>query len=72
MTSLDSSRAVQSRVVVTGASGAAVDGIHAVTSTGLAVAERRWRRSALADAAIAAGFALGTGLTARTAIHRTR
>lgn len=45
--------------------GAAVDAIHALTSAGLAVADRRWRRSAVLDAAVASGFALGTGLTAR-------
>ncbi len=45
--------------------GTVVDTIHALTSAGLATADRRWRRSAVIDAAIASGFALGTGLTAR-------
>ena len=45
--------------------GAGVDGIHALTSAGLAAADRRWRRSAVIDAAVASGFAVGTGMTAR-------
>ncbi|MBN9101171.1 MULTISPECIES: hypothetical protein [unclassified Pseudonocardia] len=45
--------------------GASVDGIHALTSAGLAAVDRRWRRSAVLDAAVASGFALGTGFTAR-------
>lgn len=36
--------------------GAVVDGIHVLTSLGMAAASRRWRRLALADAAIAAGL----------------
>lgn len=45
--------------------GAGVDGIHALTSAGLAALDRRWRRSAVIDAAVASGFAVGTGVTAR-------
>jgi len=52
--------------------GAGVDAIHALTSAGLATADRRWRRSAVIDAAVASGFALGTGLTARPPRTRTR
>jgi hypothetical protein len=37
--------------------GAAVDAIHVLTSLGMAAASHRWRRLALADAAIAAGLA---------------
>ncbi|WP_416904334.1 hypothetical protein [Micromonospora echinospora] len=41
--------------------GAAVDGIHAFTALALAAVDRRQRRAALADAAIAAAWAvLGT------------
>ena len=36
--------------------GAVVDGIHVVTSLGMAAASGRWRRLALTDAAIAAGL----------------
>ncbi len=45
--------------------GTGVDAIHALTSAGLAAVDRRWRRSAIIDAAVASGFALGTGLTTR-------
>jgi hypothetical protein len=51
--------------VLTGA--AIVDGIHAGTGVAFAVADRRWRRAALLDAAIAATFCLAT---ARSARHR--
>jgi hypothetical protein len=39
--------------------GAAVDTLHACTGIGVAVLVPRWRRTALADAAIAACFAVG-------------
>jgi hypothetical protein len=45
--------------------GAGVDGIHALTSAGLAAVDRRWRRSAVIDAAVASGFAIGTAVTAK-------
>ncbi|GAA3223728.1 hypothetical protein GCM10017691_11010 [Pseudonocardia petroleophila] len=39
---------------------AAVDGVHAATCLGLAALDRRWRRPALLDAAVAAAFCLAT------------
>jgi hypothetical protein len=39
--------------------GAFVDAAHALTGIGLAAARPRWRRVALADAAIAVSFAVG-------------
>lgn len=36
--------------------GAAVDGLHAATAVALGVADRRWRRAVLADAAVAGAF----------------
>ena len=51
--------------------GAAVDGLHALTAAGLAVLDRRWRRGALTDTAIAASFAVSTALSStRTGRHR--
>jgi hypothetical protein len=47
--------------------GAVVDGIHALTSLGMAAASRRWRRLALTDAAIAAGLCAAGVSTAREA-----
>ena len=47
--------------------GAAVDGIHALTSLGMAAASHRWRRLALTDAAIAAGLATAGAITSRKA-----
>ncbi|MDQ6783184.1 MAG: hypothetical protein M3063_07040 [Actinomycetota bacterium] len=41
--------------------GGAVDLLHAVTAVGFGVADRRWRRPALADAVVASAFA-ATGL----------
>ncbi len=37
---------------------AAVDGVHAASAVGFAVVDRRWRRAALADAAVATAFAV--------------
>jgi len=42
--------------------GVWVDGLHAVSSYGFACVDARWRRAALADAAITTGFA-ATGLS---------
>ncbi|HEY5456182.1 MAG TPA: hypothetical protein VIJ96_12005 [Acidothermaceae bacterium] len=50
--------------------GAAVDTLHACTGIGLAVLVPRWRRTALADAAVAAGFAVGGQLRVRPPGHR--
>ena len=50
--------------------GAAVDTLHACTGIGLAVLVPRWRRPALADAAVAAGFAVGGQLRVRPPRHR--
>lgn len=50
--------------------GAAVDTLHACTGVGLAVLVPRWRRTALADAAVAAGFAVGGQLRVRRPRHR--
>ena len=50
--------------------GAAVDTLHACTGIGFAVLVPRWRRTALADAAVAAGFAVGGQLRVRRARHR--
>jgi hypothetical protein len=47
------------------AGGAVVDVLHSLTGTALASASSRWRRVALADALIAAGFA-ATG----SSVHR--
>ena len=41
-----------------------IDGLHALTATGLAILDPRWRRPAATDAAVAAGF-LGAGLVRR-------
>jgi hypothetical protein len=38
--------------------GIATDGLHAVTALTVGLASRRWRRGALADALVAAGFAV--------------
>jgi hypothetical protein len=46
--------------------GAVADGLHALSGVGLAVADRRWRRAALIDSAIAATFGLAAALTAGT------
>ncbi|MEN3300643.1 hypothetical protein [Pseudonocardia sp.] len=43
---------------------AAVDGVHAATGVAFGAADRRWRRSALLDAAIAAGCCLATARNA--------
>jgi hypothetical protein len=43
---------------------AAVDGVHAATGVAFGAADRRWRRAALLDAAIAAGFCLTTARNA--------
>ena len=50
--------------------GAAVDTLHVCTGIGLAVLVPRWRRTALADAAVAAGFAVGGQLRVRRPRHR--
>lgn len=47
--------------------GAEVDVAHAASMIGLAVFERRYRRAALVDAAIAAAFALAGATAARSA-----
>ena len=47
--------------------GAEVDAAHAASMIGLAVSGPRWRRAALASAAVAAGFATAGGLAARRA-----
>jgi CHASE2 domain-containing sensor protein len=44
--------------------GAAVDGMHALTMLGVAARDRRHRRLALANAAVAAGFAAEGALSA--------
>lgn len=44
--------------------GAAVDGLHAISAMGAAGADRRWRRPALIDGALAGTFA-ATGLLGR-------
>lgn len=44
--------------------GAAVDGLHAISAMGAAGIDRRWRRPALTDAALAGTFA-ATGLLGR-------
>jgi hypothetical protein len=49
--------------------GAVVDGIHVLTSLGMAAASPRWRRLALTDAAIAAGLAVA-GARAAAAARR--
>ena len=41
-----------------------IDGLHALTAAGLAILDPRWRRPAVTDAAVAAGF-LGAGLVRR-------
>lgn len=46
--------------------GAEVDVAHAASMIGLAVFERRYRRAALGDAAIAAAFAVAGAVAART------
>lgn len=43
--------------------GGVVDAIHAVTALGFAGLDHRWRRAAVTDAVVAAGFAV-VGLTA--------
>ena len=45
--------------------GALVDALHAGTNVGIAALSPRWRRTALTDAAIAAGFA-ASGWTGRS------
>ena len=50
--------------------GTAADTLHACTGIGLAVLVPRWRRTALADAAVAAGFAVGGQLRVRRPRHR--
>lgn len=47
------------------AAGAIVDGIHAATAVVFAAADRRWRRAAVLDAAVATGFCLATARSAR-------
>ena len=37
--------------------GGVIDAIHSVTALGFATLDHRWRRAAIADAAVAAGFA---------------
>ncbi|MBN9102898.1 MAG: hypothetical protein J0I49_33110 [Pseudonocardia sp.] len=49
---------------------AVVDGIHAATGVAFGLLDHRWRRAALLDAAIAAGFCLATARTARHQPHR--
>jgi hypothetical protein len=44
--------------------GAVVDGLHGLSGLAFAALNRRWRRAALIDSAIAAGFALATALIA--------
>lgn len=44
--------------------GAGLDGLHAVSMVGLALVDRRRRRPALADAAIAAGWGLTSAFVA--------
>jgi hypothetical protein len=46
--------------------GAAADGLHALSGIGLAVLDRRWRRAALIDSAIASALGLAAALTAGT------
>ena len=46
---------------------AAVDGIHALTSLGLALVDPRWRRGALGDCGVATAFAALTAITTRSA-----
>lgn len=50
--------------------GAAADALHACTGVAVAVLIPRWRRTALADAAIAAGFGVAGQLRARRAWPR--
>lgn len=45
--------------------GAIVDGLHALSGLGLAAFDPRWRRAALADAAIATAFSAASALTSR-------
>jgi hypothetical protein len=49
---------------------AAVDGIHAATGVAFGLLDHRWRRAALLDAAIAAGFCLATARSAGNQPHR--
>lgn len=49
------------------AAAAVVDGIHAGTAVAFAALDRRWRRAALLDAAVATGFCLATARSARGA-----
>jgi hypothetical protein len=44
--------------------GAAADELHALSGIGLAVLDRRWRRAALIDSAIASTLGVATALTA--------
>jgi hypothetical protein len=46
--------------------GAVADVLHALSGVGLAAVDRRWRRAALIDSAIAAAFGLAAALTAGT------
>ncbi len=50
--------------------GTEVDVAHAASMIGLAVIGRRWRRAALASAAVASGFAASGGVAARQAARR--
>lgn len=47
------------------AAGAAVDGLHSITSLALAAVDRRQRHAALTDAAVAAGWAVLGAVVAR-------
>ena len=44
--------------------GAAADELHALSGIGLAVLDRRWRRAALIDSAIACALGMAAALTA--------
>jgi hypothetical protein len=44
--------------------GAAADELHALSGIGLAVLDRRWRRAALIDSAIASALGVAAALTA--------
>jgi hypothetical protein len=50
--------------------GTEVDVAHAASMIGLAVIGRRWRRAALASAAVASGFAASAGVAAWQAARR--
>jgi hypothetical protein len=46
--------------------GAVADGLHALSGVGLVAVDRRWRRAALIDSAIATCFGLAAALTAES------